>query len=84
MSSWTCQSNISLKYREVFKKIEISKAVSNLSPLEREYILLRFWYGFSLKEIERQMGPEAILCWKGSSGARSKLIQSLSHLVAGA
>lgn len=56
---------------------EIARAISELPPKQRDYIILRFWYGFTPIEIENRFAIDQSAAW---TGARRNLRQALAHL----
>jgi DNA-directed RNA polymerase specialized sigma24 family protein len=56
---------------------EIYQALSELSPKEREYVMLRFWQGQRTPELREHFGYYPSTLW---ATARKKLQKSLAHL----
>jgi DNA-directed RNA polymerase specialized sigma24 family protein len=57
---------------------EIARAISELSPRQRQYVYLRFWCGYGHMEIKGEFGMSDST-W---DGAKVHLRQSLAHLAA--
>lgn len=68
----------------LFHKAEIHRAISELSPRQREYVYLRFWRGFQKPELREHGAVHSAWYGNGKSpGARAKLAAKLAHLADG-
>jgi DNA-directed RNA polymerase specialized sigma24 family protein len=56
---------------------EIYAALNDLSPREREYVVLRFWCGYRLPQMRAHFGYEPSALWRT---ARVKLQEALGSL----
>lgn len=56
---------------------EIARAIAELSPRQKQYVILRFWHGYGHMEIKREFGMSEST-W---AGAKQSLREKLLHLV---
>lgn len=60
---------------------EILKALNELTPRQREYVVLRFWGHYHTTELKEVFGYDPQGLWSNSkNGAKKKLRESLAHL----
>lgn len=61
---------------------EIMQAINNLTPKQREYVLLRFYAGFQTPQLTEHFGYDPGALWTSKrNGARMKLARQLAHLI---
>lgn len=56
---------------------EIARALDELTPAQRKYVVLRFWHGYGTWDMVDEYGYDPRGIW---AGARKALISSLAHL----
>ncbi len=60
---------------------EILKALNELTPRQREYVVLRFWGHYKHKDLKEFFGYDPQGLWSSpKNGAKGKLQKSLAHL----
>lgn len=59
---------------------EIHRAVASLAPPYRRYVWLRFWGGYTDREIAHREGRDVSSMWRAQRGIRDQLRGQLAHL----
>ncbi len=59
---------------------DVLQALNQLTPKQREYVVLRFWKHYRESDLIEHFGYNPRSLWSGKDGAKYKLQESLSHL----